>query len=211
MLNWDIENEYYEKGFTVVCGCDEAGRGPLAGPVFAAAVVLPKGVMIEGLDDSKRLSEAKRLRLVEEIKAKAIDYAVAHAEVYEIEAINILNASMLAMRRAIAKLKHRPDLALIDGNTARDFDITAIPVVKGDGKSPSIAAASILAKVERDAFCMEMDKFYPGYGFAKHKGYPTKEHKQAILKYGPCPLHRKSFLRKTLGDSFEQQDIWQNW
>lgn len=211
MLNWDIENEYYEKGFGIVCGCDEAGRGPLAGPVFAAAVVLPRDVIIEGLDDSKRLSEAKRLRLAEEIKAKAADYAVAHAEVYEIEAINILNASMLAMRRAIAKLKVKPDLALIDGNTARDFDITAIPIVKGDGKSPSIAAASILAKVERDAFCMEMDRFYPGYGFAKHKGYPTKEHKQAILKYGPCPLHRKSFLRKTLGDSFEQQDIWQNW
>jgi len=183
----------------------------LAGPVFAAAVVLPKGVVIEGLNDSKRLSEAKRLRLCEEIKEKAIDYAVAHAEVYEIEAINILNASMLAMRRAIAKLKEKPNLALIDGNVARDFDITAIPIVKGDGKSPSIAAASILAKVERDNFCMEMDRFYPGYGFAKHKGYATKEHKQAILKYGPCPLHRKSFLRKTLGDSFEQQDIWQNW
>lgn len=211
MLNWDIENEYYGKGFALVCGCDEAGRGPLAGPVFAAAVVLPRGVVIEGLDDSKRLSEQKRLRLCAEIKEKALDYAVAHAEVYEIEAINILNASMLAMRRAIGKLKQRPDLALIDGNTARDFDITAIPVVKGDGKSPSIAAASILAKVERDNFCLEMDKFYPGYGFAKHKGYPTKEHKQAILKLGPCPLHRKSFLRKTLGDSFEQQDIWQNW
>lgn len=211
MLNWEIENEYYEKGFQVVCGCDEAGRGPLAGPVFAAAVVLPRGIQIEGLNDSKRLSEAKRQRLCEEIKEKALDYAVAHAEVYEIEAINILNASMLAMRRAIAKLKIKPDIALIDGNTARDFDITAVPVIKGDGKSPSIAAASILAKVERDAFCMEMDRFYPGYGFAKHKGYPTKEHKQAVLKMGPCPLHRRSFLRKTLGDSFEQTDIWQNW
>ncbi len=211
MLNWDIENEYSDKGFKVICGCDEAGRGPLAGPVFAAAVVLPHGIEIEGLNDSKRLSEAKRQKLCLEIKEKALDYAVAHAEVYEIEAINILNASMLAMRRAIAKLKVKPDIALIDGNTARDFDITAVPIIKGDGKSPSIAAASILAKVERDAFCMEMDKFYPGYGFAKHKGYPTKEHKAAVLKYGPCPLHRRSFLRKTLGDSFEQTDIWQNW
>lgn len=211
MLNWDIEDGYYKEGFGVICGCDEAGRGPLAGPVFAAAVVLPRGILIEGLDDSKRLSEKKRTALCEEIKRKALDHAVAHAEVYEIEAINILNASMLAMRRAIAKLKVKPDLALIDGGIARDFDVTAYPIVKGDGKSPSIAAASILAKVERDAFCVEMDRFYPGYGFAKHKGYPTKEHKQAILKLGPCPLHRRSFLRKTLGDRFEQTDIWQNW
>ncbi len=211
MLSWDVENSYFEKGFDCVCGCDEAGRGPLAGPVFAAAVVLPKGLIIEGLNDSKKLSAEKRDRLYDEIKEKALDYAIAHAEVYEIEAINILNASMLAMRRAIGKLKIKPDLALIDGNVARDFDITAVPVVKGDAKSASIAAASILAKVERDRFCLEMDKFYPGYGFAKHKGYATKEHKKAILKYGPCPVHRKSFLRKTLGDQIEQQDIWQNW
>lgn len=211
MLNWDIENGYFEKGFSTLCGCDEAGRGPLAGPVFAAAVILPKGVDIEGLNDSKKLSAEKRERLCALIKETALDYAVAHAEVYEIEAINILNASMLAMRRAIEKLKSVPDIALIDGNVARDFHITAVPVIKGDGKSPSIAAASILAKVERDRFCLEMDKFYPGYGFAKHKGYATKEHKAAILRYGPCPLHRRSFLRKTLGDSFEQRDIWQNW
>lgn len=211
MLNWDIENGYFNEGYGTVCGCDEAGRGPLAGPVFAAAVILPRGLVIEGLDDSKRLKAEKRDALCEEIKAKAIDYAVAHAEVYEIEAINILNASMLAMRRAIEKLKCVPDLALIDGNVARDFHIKAIPIVKGDGKSPSIAAASILAKVERDRFCLEMDRFYPGYGFAKHKGYATKEHKAAVLRLGPCPLHRKSFLRKTLGDAIECQDIWQGW
>ena len=211
MLDWSIENGYYEKGFNLVCGCDEAGRGPLAGPVFAAAVFRPRNIEIEGLDDSKRLSPKKRLRIYAEVKEKALDYAVAHAEVYEIEAINILNASMLAMRRAIAKLKIKPDLALIDGNIARDFNITAVPIVKGDGQSPSIAAASVLAKVERDAFCVDMDRFYPGYGFAKHKGYATKEHKAALLELGPCPLHRRSFLKKTLGDKFEQTDIWQNW
>lgn len=211
MLNWDIENSYFENGHDIICGCDEAGRGPLAGPVFAAAVILPRGAVIEGLDDSKKLSAEKRERLCALIKEQALDYAVAHAEVYEIEAINILNASMLAMRRAIEKLKSVPDLALIDGNVARDFHIKAVPVIKGDGKSPSIAAASILAKVERDRFCMEMEKFYPGYGFAKHKGYATKEHKAAILRLGPCPIHRRSFLRKTLGDSIEQQDIWQGW
>lgn len=211
MLNWDIENSYFENGHDIICGCDEAGRGPLAGPVFAAAVILPRGAVIEGLDDSKKLSAEKRERLCALTKEQALDYAVAHAEVYEIEAINILNASMLAMRRAIEKLKSVPDLALIDGNVARDFHIKAVPVIKGDGKSPSIAAASILAKVERDRFCMEMEKFYPGYGFAKHKGYATKEHKAAILRLGPCPIHRRSFLRKTLGDSIEQQDIWQGW
>ncbi len=211
MVTWDVEKSYFEKGYSCVCGCDEAGRGPLAGPVFAAAVILPKGLIIDGLNDSKKLSAQKRDALYDEIKSQSLDYAIAHAEVYEIEAINILNASMLAMRRAIGKLKTRPDLALIDGNVARDFDITAIPVIKGDSKSASIAAASILAKVERDRFCLEMEKFYPGYGFAKHKGYATKEHKKAILTLGPCPVHRKSFLRKTLGDQIEQQDIWQNW
>ena len=210
MLNWELESSFYDEGFKLICGADEAGRGPLAGPVFAAAVILPRGLEIEGLNDSKKLSAAKRDALYDEIKAKALDYAIAHAEVYEIEAINILNASMLAMRRAIEQLKNAPDLALIDGNIARDFHIEARPIIKGDGKSPSIAAASILAKVERDRFCLEMDKFYPGYGFAKHKGYATKAHKEAILKYGPCPLHRKSFLRKTYGDALELQDIWQS-
>lgn len=211
MLNWDIENTWYDAGSELICGCDEAGRGPLAGPVFAAAVILPKGLIIEGLNDSKKLNAAKRDELYDIIRREAVDFAVAHAEVYEIEAINILNASMLAMRRAIAALRKAPDLALIDGNIARDFPIKAVPVVKGDAKSPSIAAASILAKVERDRYCAEMDKFYPGYNFSKNKGYATKQHKAAILKNGPAPVHRKSFLRKTLGDAIEQFDIWQSW
>ncbi|MGI6715997.1 MAG: ribonuclease HII [Eubacteriales bacterium] len=209
-MNWDIESSYFKEGFKVICGCDEAGRGPLAGPVFAAAVILPENCIIEGLDDSKNLTASKRDALYDEIRSKAVDFAVAHAEVYEIEAINILNASMLAMRRAIMGLRNLPDLALVDGNVVRDFPIQAVPVIKGDGKSPSIAAASILAKVERDRFCVEMDKFYPGYNFAKNKGYATKEHKVAILKNGPAIVHRKSFLRKTLGDAIEQLDIWEN-
>jgi ribonuclease HII len=211
MLNWDMQNTFYTDSVNVVCGCDEAGRGPLAGPVFAAAVILPKGLVIEGLTDSKKLSERARNRLFDIICQEAVAYGIAHAEVYEIEAINILNASMLAMRRAIEMLNIKPDLALVDGNIARDFPIPAEPVVKGDGKIPCIAAASVLAKVARDRFCAEMDRFYPGYGFAKNKGYATKEHKAAILKIGPCPVHRPSFLKKTLGDSFEQNDIWQSW
>ncbi|MDD4124984.1 MAG: ribonuclease HII [Eubacteriales bacterium] len=211
MLNWDIENLWYSNGAKVICGCDEAGRGPLAGPVFAAAVILPKGCVIEGLDDSKKLSQSKREELYDEIRRIAVDLAIAHAEVYEIEAINILNASMLAMRRAIAAMRTVPDLALIDGNIVRDFPLKAVPVIKGDGKSPSIAAASVLAKVERDRFCSDMDKFYPGYNFAKNKGYATREHRAAVLKNGPTPVHRKSFLRKTLGDAIEQLDIWQSW
>ncbi len=211
MLDWEIEKKYYSEGARLICGCDEAGRGPLAGPVFAAAVILPVGLVIEGLDDSKRIKPEKREELYNIIRENALDFAVAHAEVYEIEAINILNASMLAMRRAIAGLRKTPDLALIDGNIVRDFNIRAVPVVKGDAKSPSIAAASILAKVERDRFCEEMDKFYPGYNFTKNKGYATKQHKAAILKNGPAPVHRRSFLRKTLGDAIEQFDIWQSW
>ncbi|MEG1743390.1 MAG: ribonuclease HII [Clostridia bacterium] len=211
MLSWDIENDYYSQGFELVCGADEAGRGPLAGPVFAAAVVLPRGFIIDGLDDSKRLSQSKRESLYKIIREKSLDFCVAHAEVYEIEAINILNASMLAMRRAIKGLKHLPDLALIDGNIVRGFQIPAIPIIKGDAKSPSIAAASILAKVERDAFCEQMDMFYPGYNFAQNKGYATKAHKAAIIKLGASPVHRKSFLKKTLGDAIVQQDIWQSW
>lgn len=211
MLNWDTQNAYYTDTVSVICGCDEAGRGPLAGPVFAAAVILPKGHLIEDLNDSKKLNATIREKLFDQIREESITYAIAHAEVYEIEAINILNATMLAMRRAIEQLNITPDLALIDGSIARDFPIPAQPVVKGDGIIPSIAAASILAKVARDRFCKEMDKFYPGYGFAKNKGYATKEHKAAILKIGPCPIHRKRFLRKTLGDNFEQHDIWQSW
>lgn len=208
-LVWETEFSYRSSGDRIVCGCDEAGRGPLAGPVFAAAVILPDGCVIDGLDDSKRLTEKKRLQLYDEIREKCIDCAVAHSEVYEIEAINILNASMLAMRRAVAQLRVKPDLALIDGNIARGFPMRAIPVIKGDGKCPSIAAASVLAKVSRDRFCEELDKFYPEYGFARHKGYATKAHRDAILKYGPCPAHRMSFLHKTLGEEFGQSSIWQ--
>ena len=208
-MGWKTELSFRSEGDIIVCGCDEAGRGPLAGPVFAAAVVLPEGLEIEGLDDSKRLSEKKRNHLYDEIREKCVDCAVAHAEVYGIEMINILNASMLAMKRAIAQLRTLPDLALIDGNIARDFQIRAVPVVKGDAKCPSIAAASILAKVSRDRFCEEMDMFYPQYGFAKHKGYATKEHREAILKYGPCPVHRTSFLHRILGEDIGQKSFWQ--
>jgi ribonuclease HII len=211
MLSWETQNTYYSDSVKTICGCDEAGRGPLAGPVFAAAVILPKGHTIEELNDSKKMTSKTREVLYDRIRREATAYAIAHAEVYEIEAINILNASMLAMRRAIEQLDIEPELALIDGSIARDFTIPVEPVVKGDGKIPCIAAASVLAKVARDRFCLEMERFYPGYNFAKNKGYATKEHKAALLKYGPCPVHRRSFLRKTLGDDFEQHDIWQSW
>lgn len=200
MLTWEIENSYRTPELQVICGCDEAGRGPLAGPVYAAAVILPVGVEIAGLDDSKKLSAKKRDALFEEIKAKAVCYAIARAEVEEIETLNILECALLAMRRAVEQLSTRPELALIDGNIARGFDLPAVPVIGGDAKCPSIAAASVLAKVARDRDCMELDKLYPQYGFAVHKGYGTKAHRQAILEHGPCPAHRMSFLKKLLGN-----------
>lgn len=199
-MNWDIENQVKNEGYSIICGCDEAGRGPLAGPVFAAAVILPHGIEISGLNDSKKLTEKQRDKLFDEIISLAVDYAIASASVEEIEEINILNASMLAMKRAIESLKTKPEYALIDGNIARGFEIDARPVIKGDALSPSIAAASILAKVSRDRHCMEMDKEYPEYGFAKHKGYATKDHREAVLKHGVSPVHRKSFLKKLLGE-----------
>ena len=199
-MNWDIENQVKNEGYNIICGCDEAGRGPLAGPVFAAAVILPHGIEISGLNDSKKLTEKQRDKLFDEIISLAVDYAIASASVEEIEEINILNASMLAMKRAIESLKTKPEYALIDGNIARGFEIDARPVIKGDALSPSIAAASILAKVSRDRHCMEMDKEYPEYGFAKHKGYATKDHREAVLKHGASPVHRKSFLKKLLGE-----------
>lgn len=199
-MNWDIENKIRSEGYTVICGCDEAGRGPLAGPVFAAAVILPENIDIPKLNDSKKLTEKQRDKLFDLIKESALDYCIAQASVEEIEEINILNASMLAMKRAIDGLKTKPDFALIDGNIARGFDIPATPIIKGDALSPSIAAASILAKVARDRYCLEMDKAHPEYGFAKHKGYGTKDHREALLKYGPSPMHRKSFLKKLLGE-----------
>ena len=201
MLTWEIEDGFRDENLQVLCGCDEAGRGPLAGPVYAAAVILPRGITIELLDDSKKLSPKKRDLLYDIIKEKALCYAVARAEVEEIEEINILSAALLAMRRAVEQLEIKPDGALIDGNIARGFSIPAFPVIGGDAKCPSIAAASILAKVERDRDCMELDRLYPEYGFAIHKGYATKLHREMILKHGPCPAHRRSFLKKLLGET----------
>ena len=195
MPTYEYENKKYSGGYTAVCGCDEAGRGPLCGPVVAAAVILPRDVVIAGLDDSKKLTEKKREALFEVIKETAIAYAIAEASPEEIDEINILNASMLAMKRAIEMLPVKADFALIDGNHARGFDIPTEPIVKGDSKSYSIAAASILAKVTRDRGCAELDKQFPLYGIAKHKGYPTKEHMDAVREHGPSPIHRRSFLK----------------
>ncbi len=194
-LTWEIENSCAEKGYSVICGTDEAGRGPLCGPVAAGACILPFGLEIPGLNDSKKLSEKKREELYEFITQNAISWAVELVNAEVIDEINILNAAQLAMRRAIEKLEPKPDVALVDGNIARDFPCDAITVVKGDAKSPSIAAASILAKVTRDRVCLELDKQYPQYGIAKHKGYPTKEHMDAVREYGVAPIYRKTFLK----------------
>ena len=195
MPNFDIEKQMMAEGYSVVCGCDEAGRGPLCGPVVAAAVILPTDIDIPGLDDSKKLTEKKRDKLFDIIIEKAIAYGIAEATPEEIDEINILNASMLAMRRAVEMLSTHPDCALIDGNCNRGFPLPAFPIVKGDSKSMSIAAASILAKVTRDRGCEILDKQYPQYGIAKHKGYPTKDHMDCVRKYGPSPIHRKTFLK----------------
>ena len=195
MPSYEYENKQYDLGYTAVCGCDEAGRGPLCGPVVAAAVILPRDAIIEGLDDSKKLTEKKREKLFDIIKKTAIAYAIAEASPEEIDEINILNASMLAMRRAVEALAVKADFALIDGNCSRGFEIPTETVVKGDSKSYSIAAASILAKVTRDRGCIELDRQYPMYGIAKHKGYPTKDHMDAVRAHGPSPIHRKSFLK----------------
>ena len=195
MPTLDYEEIRYEQGYTAVCGCDEAGRGPLCGPVVAAAVILPRGVIIDGLDDSKKLTEKKREKLFEVIKEKALAYCIAEASPEEIDEINILNASMLAMRRAVEGLSVKADFALIDGNCSRGFNIPTETIVKGDSKSYSVAAASVLAKVTRDRGCIELDRLYPEYGIAKHKGYPTKDHMEAVRLHGPSPIHRKSFLK----------------
>ena len=195
MPTYEYEAKRYDEGYTAVCGCDEAGRGPLCGPVVAAAVILPIGLVIEGLNDSKKLSEKKREALFEVIKKEAIAYAIAEASPEEIDEYNILNASMLAMRRAVEALPTPADFALIDGNCSRGFTIPTETVVKGDAKSYSIAAASILAKVTRDRQCEELDKLYPEYGIAKHKGYPTKDHMDAVRKHGPALIYRRSFLK----------------
>lgn len=193
MPDYSFENEWKEKGFLAVCGVDEAGRGPLAGNVVAAAVIMPEGLEIEGLNDSKKLSEKKRDALFDIIREKTI-YSIAWATPAEIDELNILNATMLAMRRAVEGLPVKADFALIDGNCSRGFSIPTKTVVSGDAKSMSIAAASILAKVTRDRQCAELDKEYPEYGFAGHKGYPTKAHRAKVIEIGPCPEHRKSFL-----------------
>ena len=197
MPDLELENLGRANGFKTVCGVDEAGRGPLCGPVCAAAVILPEGVELEGVNDSKKLSEKKREELFDVIKEKALAYSVAFATVEEIEEYNILEATFMAMNRAIEGLQIGADYALIDGNRVpKNIKIPCETVVKGDAKSLSIAAASILAKVSRDRLLLEYDKQYPEYNFAKHKGYGTKEHIEAIKKYGPCPIHRASFLTK---------------
>lgn len=195
MLDYQLEQSLNAEGFTSVCGVDEAGRGPLCGPVVAAACILPDGLYLEGLNDSKKLSAKKRELLFDEICKNAISYSIAEASVEEIDSFNILEASLLAMRRAIDGLDPKADFALIDGNVSRDFQLPARAVIGGDAKSPSIAAASILAKVTRDRLCLDLDRAYPQYGIAKHKGYGTKDHMNALREFGPSPIHRKKFIR----------------
>jgi ribonuclease HII len=195
MLEFIYEDEAAEAGYISVCGVDEAGRGPLMGPVCAAAVILPPHTVIEGLNDSKKLTEKKREALFPQITAAAVSYCVAFASAEEIDRLNILNATMLAMQRAIDGLSVPADFALIDGNCKRGITVAAKTIVGGDAKCPSIAAASVLAKVSRDRLCYELDKKYPQYGFARHKGYGTKEHMDALKTYGPCPEHRMTFLK----------------
>ena len=193
---WTLENEIYAGGVKLLCGVDEAGRGPLAGPVCAAAVMLPQNCLIEGLNDSKKLSEKKREALYDEILERAVSYGIAFATVEEIEEHNILGATFLAMNRAIARLDPKPELALIDGNRCTGIQIPSRCIVGGDGKCADIAAASVLAKVTRDRYMLQMAEQYPEYGFEKHKGYGTKAHYAAIREHGPSPIHRPSFLRK---------------
>lgn len=194
MPSYDYESAAHERGYAVVAGTDEAGRGPLAGDVFAAAVILPDGLVIEGLNDSKKLSEKKREALFDIICKKAVSFCIASASVEEIDEMNILNASQLAMRRAVDGLSPHPELVLVDGNVARGFNTATQTLVGGDGLSMSIAAASILAKVSRDRYCLEMDAMYPEYGFAGHKGYGTALHMQKIRELGVSPVHRKTFM-----------------
>ncbi len=193
---WRIEEELYESGFRLLCGVDEAGRGPLAGPVYAAACILPRGLVIPGLNDSKKLTEKKREELFEVIKSEAVTCGVAFAGVEEIETLNILRATYLAMNRAIAQLSPQPELALIDGNRNDGIAVNCRCIVKGDAKCADIAAASVLAKVTRDAFMLELAEKYPEYGFEKHKGYGTAAHYEALRRFGPSPVHRLSFLKK---------------
>lgn len=198
LLTMDKEEEIRAKGFTAVCGIDEAGRGPLAGPVVAAAVILPEGIQLPGVNDSKKLTEKKREILFDFVKEHALAYGIGAADQTEIDEINILQATFVAMRRAVEALQRPADYALVDGNRIQGLSIPAETVIGGDGKVLSIAAASILAKVTRDRYMRDMAVQYPQYGFEKHKGYGTKAHYAAIEQYGICPLHRKTFLKKVL-------------
>lgn len=200
MVDFEIEKEYVQKGYKVICGIDEAGRGPLAGPVYAAAVILPPDCEIDGLNDSKKLSEKKREQLFDVVCDKALAYSIGVATEKEIDEINILQATFLAMRRAVESLEIKPDLALVDGNQKPKTGVDEVTVVKGDAKSMSIAAASILAKVSRDRFMVEMDKKYPEYEFSKHKGYGTKLHYEKIREFGVSDIHRRTFLKKIIGE-----------
>ena len=197
---WQYEHKYYDRDIRLVCGIDEAGRGPLAGPVCAAAVILPPDIDIPGLNDSKKLSDKKRRELYPIIKEKALAWGIAFADEKEIDEINILQATYLAMERAVAQLSLKPDVLLIDGNRSKDFGIPAETVVHGDSLSASIAAASVLAKVTRDDLMLDMAEKYPQYAFDIHKGYGTKAHCAAILEHGPCQIHRRTFLKKLYGE-----------
>lgn len=197
---WQIEDSFYAQGYEVICGVDEAGRGPLAGPVCAAAVILPKHLDIPGLTDSKKLTDKKRRELFPLIQEQVVAYGIGLASQEEIDEINILQATFLAMERALAQLQVRPDLALIDGNREREFGVPVQTVVKGDSLSANIAAASVLAKVTRDNLMIELAQQYPQYGFEIHKGYGTKAHYEALCQYGASPIHRKSFLKKFYGE-----------
>lgn len=197
---WEIEKTWADRGFHAICGIDEAGRGPLAGPVCAAAVILPEGLEIPGLNDSKKLTDKKRRELFPIIEEQALAYGIGWASQEEIDDINILQATFLAMSRAVEQLNIRPDLALVDGNRAPTLDLPVETVVKGDSLSASIAAASVLAKVSRDDVMLHMAEEYPGYGFEVHKGYGTKAHYEALRTFGPSPIHRRTFLKKFYGE-----------
>ena len=199
-MNWDYEEKAWANGYEAVCGVDEAGRGPVAGPVCAAAVILPGGIVIEGLNDSKKLSEKKREKLFDEITENALAWSVSLVDERVIDEINILQATFRAMGEAIGALAVKPQLVLIDGNRAGQFGVPAQTIVKGDSLSASIAAASILAKVTRDRLMEQYAEEYPQYGFEIHKGYGTKRHYVALREFGPCPIHRMSFLKKFYGE-----------
>ncbi len=197
---WEIEDGFFDEGMQTICGVDEAGRGPLAGPVCAAAVILPPHLQIPGLTDSKKLTDKKRRELFPIIQEQAVAYGIGFASEKEIDEVNILQATFLAMERALSGLGIKPDLVLIDGNREKDFGLPVKTVVKGDSLSANIAAASILAKVSRDDVMLQMEEAYPGYGFAIHKGYGTKAHYEALRTQGPCPIHRTTFLKKFYGE-----------